>query len=471
MKHKNTQLQMCIGVGLLLFVVVVVVEVDGKHHRHPHISAFGSDSPITRLLNESNYKSSYHLSRPINTCNLEKSFSYDVDAETEPPSMYDYPPTEIVRFKCGKKCFGLGDVLKGMASTAMMSVLSNHKFEMEVRHPPLNHFYDYPDFVVHDLLHLPRHVVSYNKDNRKLSMRVQEGGIYDIDKAYLVETNANFIKHIVNDTSVHVPKLARAFNGRVENEYIMGCVLRFLLKPTPRLLNLVATVIDGVKDEVLIGVHIRTGDRLSKRTPVWKIEKFFDCYRDHLGDLAEKYYTYLAVDQQELYEIIENRFNSSHLLTYPDRGAPGHSDRDCPRGRCEILRERTVIEHYLLTSTDSLITSRSGFSTSAAQMGEHYDFILIDSFCACVQGTTVHDFMETRDGRSFPVWNKPKCEKYNPGSTYIAPKPTERGQKREGEEESEHVSGGKKRSHRHRHKEERRAARLLELKQNQAAAG
>eukprot|EP00009_Paramoeba_aestuarina_P011511 CAMPEP_0201543076 /NCGR_PEP_ID=MMETSP0161_2-20130828/72386_1 /ASSEMBLY_ACC=CAM_ASM_000251 /TAXON_ID=180227 /ORGANISM="Neoparamoeba aestuarina, Strain SoJaBio B1-5/56/2" /LENGTH=243 /DNA_ID=CAMNT_0047950793 /DNA_START=643 /DNA_END=1374 /DNA_ORIENTATION=- len=178
------------------------------------------------------------------------------------------------------------------------------------------------------------------------------------------------------------------------------------------------------------------------------IESFFQCYNDHLGEKGEHYWTYLAVDKPEMYDVAKKHFNSSRLITFPSYIHPnqpqegekgmasiGHSDK-CRLGDCDFVRERTIVEHFLLQTVDSLLTSWSGFSTTAASIGGQYDAIAIGSFCNCVKGRTIHDFMETRHGRRVPLWTREKCEKYNPGST-IRPAKSSITTKEEEEEEEE----------------------------------
>eukprot|EP00898_Chlorokybus_atmophyticus_P000933 jgi/Chlat1/1840/Chrsp14S02225 len=342
----------------------------------------------------------------------------------------DPPPgTRFVVFRCRQgprvnntateMCGGLGDRFSGMVSAMAFALLTNRMFlldwpghEVAFTSPYID--YDYHPNVVGgpmaDLSLPPMPVITEDgKDRQGELVRSADGQValwnwHDCEirlkkkrcggvfagHAHKLDVGfpepvviMSFNKGVTSILMEH-PTAGPALRGHgLQPEFIFGCLLHFLIKPTDAVMQRFAQYSAALDSDAnfVVGVHVRTGDRSLKSTPPiltlddrdrWNVKyrDYFDCAewvaRQHRR-ADQQLLWFFVTDSESLREATRKEYGEKVLVTDVQ---PSHIDElvsgDLPHDLSAKHLQEAFGEWWLLSKCDYVVFApKSGFSKTA----------------------------------------------------------------------------------------------------------
>ncbi len=281
---------------------------------------------------------------------------------------------KIVVWRCEKICGGLGDRQRGILTSFALALVTNRAFFIDSQSPvPLQHYFH---LASPDLHWVYREGLLTNRSILEETFmdtlpHVGDFAIANLsyyDAYDIVIQKNNFWKplSILQNPSWQPVKTTRMYSPHT----LAGCMLNYLLSPAAELQNLVQQMKAQQlsKGREIMAIQIRSGDSQSKNSTVLDdlVTHFRSCMMNVSRMSNALFSVFLTTDSTE----IEKRFQA----IYPDLlafdGPITHVDGFFGlASEPDLAFRKVVLDHIMISQSQQLIISRSGFAEFAALRG------------------------------------------------------------------------------------------------------
>ena len=300
---------------------------------------------------------------------------------------------QVIVWRCHEICGGLGDRQRGILTSFTLAIMTDRAFFIDSPHPvPLQHYFRVASPDLHWVFD---EILLANRSVFEESFMDSFPGIGDYAHANLSFYDAydvviqknNFWKplSILQNPSLQSHKVLRSYPAHI----LAGCMLNYLLSPVIELQLAVQQM--KSRSENIIAVQIRSGDSQAKNLTVLHdvVHHFQKCVNMVSQLSKSEYSVFLTTDSEE----VKERFAQAGAALLTFDGPIAHVDGFFGLSHSPHLSFRkAVLDHMMISQSQQLVISRSGFAEFAALRGfksyytppacaesdriEHYEFPL-----------------------------------------------------------------------------------------------
>lgn len=282
-----------------------------------------------------------------------------------------------VVWRCEEHCGGLGDRWRGLLTSFMLALVTKRAFFIDNEQPvPLRNYFAVANPALHwvfddDMLKnktvLHEHIIDSPSIGDYASANLSEYDQFDV----LIQRNTFYHPfHILkNDIAI----------GTVLNKYedhtLAGCILNYLLVPAKSLQVKIQNTRNSVleaKGEI-IGLQIRTGDGQTKDSEVMSglVKAFDQCVQAITKGSELPFRLFFTTD----FDNITSMFQATRVNMLTFDGPPFHIDGEfgTPTNLDKAF-QKVVLDHLMISYSNRVIISRSGFAELAVLRSFHSYF-------------------------------------------------------------------------------------------------
>ena len=301
---------------------------------------------------------------------------------------------KVIVWRCDGVCGGLGDRQRGILTSFMLAMTTGRAFFIENETPvPLRHYFS----VANPILHW-----NFHKDlllNRSVLEEIFLGKfptMGDYSEADLsrydpydvvIQTNSFWQPfNILRNPSLPQPAhMLRSYKDHI----LAGCILNYLLVPTTELqLQVRNQKMRTAFSKPIIAVQIRSGDNQAKNATMVQqlVNKFQICINQLQHHSQTPYQVFLTTESED----VVGTFKALHPDVLEFTGDIYHVDG--PFGLTDnpdAAFRKVILDHLMISMSQHLIISRSGFAEYAALRGFKSYYTPID----CRPGNPIPHYM------------------------------------------------------------------------------